>query len=376
MALWVLGPIYTYKHSVDLRRCFDCTGVTVYFGSVRFFKHLILGIVWMVVVAVAVGITALAVFYGIEKEKSKVLEMKLAAAQGSIYIPNGVSGEEILMAVKNYGLTEEEILSLIDSKDPELIAKFYAAQHISASSGAGDSFQEPDYFNAYPELRVEPPQDFTRPKKTIYLTFDDGPSKNTLDILSILKKQDVKATFFMSGGESEESKAIMKQVAQADMGIGIHSISHDYEAIYESVDAYLADMDRTSAVIEGATGVKPDMLRFPGGSINNYNRFTYQQIIAEVTRRGYVYYDWDVSGQDAVSGANWTSIYNQVIKGVGNMGDEASAVVLLHDAADKGRTVLVVEDLIMELKRRGYVFAKLDHTVTPTNFAYVNTVNQ
>lgn len=349
----------------------------MYFGSVRFFKHLILGIVWVVVVAVAVGITALAVFYGIEKEKNKVLEMKLSAAEGSIYIPDGIAGEELLMAAKNYGITEEELLKAIDGQNPDTVAKYYAAQHLSTSSGTGEGADDggPGYFTAYESLNVEGPQAFQRPEKTIYLTFDDGPSRNTLDILSILKKQGVEATFFMSGSETDQGKAIMKQVADAGMGIGIHSISHDYETIYASVDAYLADMERTSQCIEGATGVKPDILRFPGGSINNYNRFTYQQLIAEVTRRGYVYYDWDVSGQDASMDANWTSIYNHVISGVEGMSEGASPIVLLHDAADKGRTVLVVEDLIMELKRKGYTFAKLNHTVTPTNFAYINTEN-
>ena len=83
----------------------------------------------------------------------------------------------------------------------------------------------------------------------------------------------------------------MKAVADAGHTVGVHSISHDYEKVYESVESYLADFNDTYNCIYEATGVKPRFFRFPGGSINNYNRFVYMQIIAEMTRRGFVYFD-------------------------------------------------------------------------------------
>jgi len=151
--------------------------------------------------------------------------------------------------------------------------------------------------------------------------------------------------------------------------IGIHSISHDYEKIYSSVESYLDDFNETYMCVYNATGVKPQIFRFPGGSINNYNRFTYMQIIAEMTRRGFVYYDWNVSGEDAVHGADWTSIYNNIMSGIkSNTADRA--IVLLHDSQSKENTVLVLEDIIDRLLEDGYRFDKLDNTVNPATFTY------
>ena len=130
-------------------------------------------------------------------------------------------------------------------------------------------------------------------------------------------------------------------------------------------------MNATYNSIYEATGVKPQIMRFPGGSINNYNRLVYPQIIAEVTRRGFVYYDWNVSGEDATTHATWTSIYNNVLNGI-NENTSGRAIVLLHDSADKQLTVTTVEDIIKALLADGYSFEALDNTVKPITFSYID----
>ncbi|MEG0615742.1 MAG: hypothetical protein RR540_08295, partial [Oscillospiraceae bacterium] len=92
-------------------------------------------------------------------------------------------------------------------------------------------------------------------------------------------------------------------------------------------------------------------------------------IIAETSRRGFVYYDWDTSGEDAKAGANWTSIYNSVTK---NMDGKNRSIVLLHDSSGKEQTVTVVEDLIVALKAEGYSFDKITNEVKPITFAYIS----
>jgi hypothetical protein len=88
-----------------------------------------------------------------------------------------------------------------------------------------------------------------------------------------------------------------------------------------------------------------------------------------MTRRGFVYYDWNVSGEDAVTGATWTTIYNNVVKGAkAHIGDRV--IILLHDS--KSRTVTVVEDVITALEPMGYTFEPLDNTVMPITFAYIS----
>ena len=284
------------------------------------------------------------------------------------------------MASNGYPISE--MLDVIESGDKNVFidyVKDYIAENPDAfsdadnsSGGTGNisaSYSEP-YMELYPELYAEnPPASFKEDSGTVYLTFDDGPSDRTSDILEILGRYDIKATFFVCGGEDEKSQQLMRDIVNAGHTIGIHSISHDYEKIYSSVESYLDDFNETYTCIYNATGVKPQIFRFPGGSINNYNRFTYMQIIAEMTRRGFVYYDWNVSGEDAVRGADWTSIYNNIMSGIkSNTADRA--IVLLHDSQSKENTVFVLEDIIDRLLEDGYKFDKLDNTVNPATFTY------
>ena len=90
---------------------------------------------------------------------------------------------------------------------------------------------------------------------TVYLTFDDGPSENTPEILAVLKNHGVKATFFVTGKESEEAEEWYKQIVADGHTLGMHSFSHKYSTIYESVDAFSADFTRLSDFIEDKTCV-------------------------------------------------------------------------------------------------------------------------
>lgn len=351
----------------------------MYFGSVKFFKHLIYTVVfgW---IAVA---TFLAVFFGIKYfiETRKTAETSTAEQENRIVIPDGTSFEQLFLVMTAKGYSTEEMLMLIESTEEETFLSFvqgYLSANPDIAAGIGEEVgsgapitdYSEEYTKLYPDLYAEtPPGNFREDNGTIYLTFDDGPSKNTGDILNILDRYDIKATFFFNGGTDETTAERMKAVVDAGHSIGVHSISHDYEKVYESVESYLDDFYATYTCIYEATGVKPQIFRFPGGSINNYNRFVYMQIIAEMTRRGFVYYDWNVSGEDAVHGADWTSIYNNVMTGIRNNSADR-AIVLLHDSEDKYATVTVLEDVIDALLAEGYSFGQLDPSVKPTTFSY------
>lgn len=336
----------------------------MYFGSVRFFKHLILSTIGLIFVTLLTLSIVFGVLYSKEKNSADELEQKYQAllSKNELYIPSHVSANELFTELQRHGYNTDEILRYLSENDSATIDKFCRKNFYDPKG------TEASYVKLYPELYVTPPKEFRQESKTVYLTFDDGPSQRTLEILSILKKYNIKATFFMSGSETAEGQAIMKKVADAGHTIGIHSNLHDYEKIYESVDAYLADFEHTSNLIQKATGVKPDICRFPGGSINNFNRFIYRQLISEITRRGYVYYDWNVSGEDADSGATWTSIYRHVMNDIDS---QDRAIILLHDSMGRETTVSVVEDLIIELQHRGYTFDSLDHEVKPITFTYI-----
>ncbi|MEZ3455633.1 MAG: polysaccharide deacetylase [Oscillospiraceae bacterium] len=352
----------------------------MYFGSVKFFKHLIYTVFFTWIAAA----TFLAAFFGFKyfTEKKNAEAVAASSFPGDVVIPEGTSVERLFLVMASNGYSISEMLDVIESGDKNVFidyVKDYIAENPDAfsdsdgtSSEAGAfpvSGSEP-YMKLYPELYAEnPPEHFKEDSGTVYLTFDDGPSDRTSDILEILDRYGIKATFFVCGGEDEKSQQLMRDIVNAGHTIGIHSISHDYEKIYSSVESYLDDFNETYMCVYNATGVKPQIFRFPGGSINNYNRFTYMQIIAEMTRRGFVYYDWNVSGEDAVHGADWTSIYNNIMSGIkSNTADRA--IVLLHDSQSKENTVLVLEDIIDRLLEDGYKFDKLDNTVNPATFTY------
>lgn len=346
----------------------------MYFGSVKFFKQLILGVVfgWIIV------FTALAVFFGIKyfmlsKDVNK--ESNNNSISNELNIPDGMSLDQIYLMLCAKGYTPEDILEFLQNNETYAVEQYFAGKYnvtsdtASSESAITGTDTSMSYTKLYPELYADAPIEFISPEKTIYLTFDDGPSENTLEILDILDRYDIKATFFMSGGSGERTKEIMKEVAGRGHTLAVHSLSHNYNEVYESVEAFLEDFNNTYMSIYEATGVKPQLYRFPGGSINNYNRLISTQIIAEVTRRGFVYHDWNVSGEDATKNATWTSIYNNVLNGI-DTNTTKRAVILLHDSADKHTTVTTVEDIIDALQADGYSFAALDNTIQPFTFSY------
>ena len=313
----------------------------------------------------------------IDPENTTIPEMEQPVQAEQLVIPQGTSAEQIFLALNSMGYTPEEMLPLIETGNKDGFRN-YVEQYIEANPELArvevdtthESNTAPEYTKLYPEMYVEnKPAAFRTDEGTIYLTFDDGPSKRTPEVLDILKQYNVKATFFVCGGTSEESAALMKRIVDEGHTIGIHSISHDYKKIYADVDSYLADFYETYMCVYEATGVKPEVFRFPGGSINNYNRFVYMQIIAEMTRRGFVYYDWDVSGEDAVKGADKKTIYSNIMSYISTDGTDR-AIVLLHDSADKEDTVAVLPSVIGQLYAYGYKFDKIDNSVKPITFGY------
>ncbi|MCM1113082.1 MAG: N-acetylmuramoyl-L-alanine amidase [Muribaculum sp.] len=136
--------------------------------------------------------------------------------------------------------------------------------------------------------------------KTMYLTFDDGPSEeNTAAVLDILKEHNIKATFFLVGENVEKHPEMAKRIADEGHTIGIHCYNHAYDRLYESVDSYVEDFEKAWNVVYETTGVEAKLFRFPGGSINAYNKKVYKDIIEEMTDRGYIYFDWNASLEDA-----------------------------------------------------------------------------
>lgn len=203
------------------------------------------------------------------------------------------------------------------------------------------------------------------------LTFDDGPSPNTDRLLEVLDRYGVKATFFVVGaGKSAADQERMRKIVAGGHTLAMHSWSHDYKKIYASVEGFLEDYYKLYQYLHEVTGEYPRLFRFPGGSINGYDRGVYQEIIAEMTRRGFVYYDWNASAQDATvrPRAAW-EISADCLRGVGR----DLVVVLAHDSAARGTTVDALPAVIEGYRDAGYTFLALHPGVRPVTMGYPKT---
>ena len=198
--------------------------------------------------------------------------------------------------------------------------------------------------------------------KTMYLTFDDGPSEeNTRKVLEILRERNIKATFFLVGENVRKYPEMARQIVAEGHTIGIHCDNHDYEALYESVDSYVADFEKARQTVYEVTGVETNLFRFPGGSVNAYNQKTGSAIICEMTDRGYIYYDWNASLEDAVKNPDPKQL---VENGVSTTLGRKKVVLLAHDVV--GSTCLCLEELLDSLPE--YKMEPLSEDVEPICF--------
>ncbi|MDO4303010.1 MAG: N-acetylmuramoyl-L-alanine amidase [Bacillota bacterium] len=199
--------------------------------------------------------------------------------------------------------------------------------------------------------------------KTMYLTFDDGPSEECTDmVLNILRERNVKATFFLIGEYVEKYPEVAKRIVEEGHTVGIHCYRHDYGILYESVDSYLEDFQKAYDIVKETTGVETRLFRFPGGSVNAYNKDVCEDIIKEMTRRGYIYFDWNASLEDAagdyqpeelIANARETAL------------DRKRVVMLAHDRVYN--TALCLDRLLSQFPE--YKMEVLSPDVEPVQFA-------
>lgn len=200
---------------------------------------------------------------------------------------------------------------------------------------------------------AQPPEQVVPSGKVIYLTFDDGPGPHTRQLLEILAKYDVKATFFVVGNNRE----LMRLISDGGHALGIHSVTHSYRDIYASEEAYFADLRQMQQNILDATGIRTTLVRFPGGSSNTvscFNDGVMTALTQAVEAQGFQYFDWNVDSNDAGGARDRQTVFNNVVRGV--LRQDVS-VVLQHDT--QGFSVEAVEDIIKWGLSNGYTFLPL-----------------
>lgn len=204
------------------------------------------------------------------------------------------------------------------------------------------------------------PTDDTNRKK-VYLTFDDGPGSQTGKILDVLKKNHVKATFFVTGKEDASSKKMYQRIVKEGHTLAMHSYSHIQNVIYDSKEAFEKDLKQINRCLYEATGVHTKFYRFPGGSSTQNTSLPIQNFIDVLNKNHYLYLDWNVISPD-INNANATK--EQVATGV-MQGVDAydTAVVLMYDVADKPMTVKALPSIIKQIKAKNYELLPVDESM-------------
>lgn len=196
-------------------------------------------------------------------------------------------------------------------------------------------------------------------EKTAYLTFDDGPSELTPDILDTLKKYDAKATFFLIGEEiTKEREEIVKRELKEGHRVGIHTYCHKKEEMYCNKKYFWNDFEKCKTRIEEVTGKTVFLHRFPWGSNNGYVCPIVDDLLEELQKQKIKSFDWNVSGEDSIAvGVPKASIYQNVKK---DLEKYDKPIILLHDSNTMKNTAAVLPEIIEMIKEKGYRFETLD----------------
>ncbi len=257
-------------------------------------------------------------------------------------------------------------VSVSSDVDPKTPGTYSVTYTVTDAAGNTASAERVVYVNALNIKKLE------EEGKVIYLTFDDGPCGYTEKLLDVLDKYNVKVTFFVTKAHSRAAELI-KEIYDRGHSIGIHTMSHEYSKIYQSVDAYLEDLYGMQQFIYEATGYTTTLMRFPGGSSNkisaNYCKGIMSELVQIVREKGFQYFDWNVSSEDASGRKGMTSadVASFVKRGVNG---KKVSVVLQHDI--KAFSVDAVEDIIIWGLENGYTFLPLTMDSFPAHHGVNN----
>jgi len=201
-------------------------------------------------------------------------------------------------------------------------------------------------------------------KYKVYLTFDDGPSIHTAEILDVLKKNDVKATFFVVYTPDESLWPLYKRIVDEGHTLAMHSYTHKYDDIYASQESFEEDVTKIHDFLYEQTGVDCKYYRFPGGSSNSVSSVDIQGMIGYLYEDGITYYDWNSLSEDAMDHSLTPEQLNENVMSTVSS-NSCDSIVLLHDLRDNPNTAAGLQDLIDTLKEDGYQICPIDDNTIP-----------
>ena len=203
--------------------------------------------------------------------------------------------------------------------------------------------------------------------KIVYLTFDDGPTYVvTAALLDVLKKQNVKATFFVVGKEIEGKESLLKRIYDEGHGIGLHTYSHNFKKIYSSKEEFINEMIKSSDKIEQITGFAPKIIRFPGGSSKRLNNLFLQFI----HKNNFKIYDWNVNICDGINPN--LSAYALFKNSQINKGNKNLAIILMHCNFNNKNTIKALPTIIKYYKDLDYKFKVINKDTPEYYYKFKN----
>ena len=321
---------------------------------IDFYKKIIIyGFLVMTILPI---FTSLFLFYKVGQLEDK-LEYALST-EGRDYLTLQSSREALLNNPKaQSGVFVDSVKSVLgnvdvdtnSAKNTEEISEELPVNSDESKVADGTPIKEP----------VEDNQDeATQTKaKRVYLTFDDGPSIYTGQILDVLKANNVKATFFVIGRD-EEYYEYYQRIVDEGHTIGMHSYSHVYQDFYESKESFAQELTKLNDLIYNVTGTRSTIFRFPGGSSNNVSSLSIQEYIDYLNKNNIDYYDWNsLSGDAVTNGLSPEQLVNNIMNDVSQNED---SIVLMHDLQTTHATVESLQLLIDTLKTEGYEILPID----------------
>lgn len=306
-------------------------------------------------------------------QKVSRLEQKLDYAlseDGGDYMTLRSSREALLNNPNaNSGVFAKSVKSVlgntnVDTKNTINTEELEAGQEVS---------DKPEQLEAEEESTEQTGKSKKKNMKRVYLTFDDGPSIYTGQILDILAANDVKATFFVIGRDKEYYD-YYKRIVEEGHTIGMHSYSHEYQNFYKSQEAFGEELTKLNDLIYDVTGTKSRIFRFPGGSSNNVAPLPIQDYIAYLNEQNINYYDWNALNGDAVTaGLEPYQLVSNIMSDVENNQD---SIVLMHDLQTTHTTVESLQLLIDTLKSEGYEILPIDVNTPMIQHVSSNSVEE
>lgn len=200
-------------------------------------------------------------------------------------------------------------------------------------------------------------------KKVAYLTFDDGPTSNsTAEILDILAKYKVKATFFMLDGNVSKNQKLVKRIVEDGHAIGSHGVTHSVEKFYRSKESVLGEMKQGLATLKKVTEVESKLIRVPYGSKPHMKK----EYIAAIEKAGYKMWDWNVDSQDWRYAKEPKKIIANTIAQVEKVAKRGQPpIILMHD---KNTTAVALPEIIEYLLKHGYQLEPITNEMEAYHF--------